>query len=193
MRAARGRRAAGGGRRAAQPSLPRWGIDFDPRHPAARGLLERQPAAMRPLLTQHSAAGEDLGVRQAGVDRAVHGPGMRSSVTRPSATPDGAGAGPARLERAFAASVDGTGPGDLVGGYGVRRGVLAALGHHGEEPAGRRVALYLAPGRRRGRRRRPGGAGGRAGRGAPAGDAHRRRARAALRAGGGRPGPSGEA
>ncbi|MFE6738002.1 Glu/Leu/Phe/Val dehydrogenase dimerization domain-containing protein [Streptomyces tubercidicus] len=111
------------------------GIDFDPHHPQAQEVLARYVAAMRPLIENHWAAGEDLGLRQADIDVAVARAGLRSSIQAALPhVPDGEAAGLDRLARAFAVDVAGVGLGDLVGGYGVAEAVLSALEHRGETP-----------------------------------------------------------
>ncbi|QFG22446.1 Glu/Leu/Phe/Val dehydrogenase dimerization domain-containing protein [Actinomadura sp. WMMB 499] len=118
------------------------GIDLDPRHPEARGVLKRYFLAMRPLLEHHWATGEDLGVRQATIDGLMAEIGMRSSVE--AALPhvhDGADAGLRRLASAFAVTVDEIGLGDLTGGYGVARAVVSALRHDAGRAAGARAVI----------------------------------------------------
>lgn len=46
------------------------GIDFDPKDPAADGVLERYFTAMRPWLDDHWVTAEDLGVPQQQIGRA---------------------------------------------------------------------------------------------------------------------------
>lgn len=118
------------------------GIDLDPAHPEARGVLKRYFLAMRPLLEHHWATGEDLGVRQATIDGLMAEIGMRSSVDAALAhVPDGADAGLRRLAAAFAVTVGEISLGDLTGGYGVARAVVRALRHNGERAAGSRAVI----------------------------------------------------
>jgi glutamate dehydrogenase (NAD(P)+) len=118
------------------------GIDFDPRDPRALGVLERFVEAVRPLLEHVWAAGEDMGVRQDDLDRIAAGLGLRSTVDCVlGLIDDGADAGLERLDAAFAAQDRGIGLGELVGGYGVARAALEALGRIGIAPAGARVVV----------------------------------------------------
>jgi glutamate dehydrogenase (NAD(P)+) len=111
------------------------GIDFDPLDPRADDVLARFMEAMRPLLTTCWATGEDLGVRQVDLDRIVERIGLRSTVDAVlSRVVDGADAGLARLDAAFAVVERGVGLGELVGGYGVARAALAALTAGGRQP-----------------------------------------------------------
>ncbi len=96
------------------------GIDFDPNHPDAKQVLKRYLAAMLPLIQTRWATGEDFGVRQDDIDQIAHELGMRSTVDSAlELVQDGADAGLARLDAAFAVDERGVGLGDLVGGYGV--------------------------------------------------------------------------
>ncbi|MGW0520235.1 Glu/Leu/Phe/Val dehydrogenase dimerization domain-containing protein [Crossiella sp. NPDC003009] len=118
------------------------GIDFDPRHPEAPGVLRRFVEAVRPLLATHWAVGEDLGTSQEAIDEAVAAAGLRSCVHAALRhVPDGAEAGLDRVAKAFAVEVDGLGLGDSVGGYGVVQAVLATLAEHGETPAGKTAVV----------------------------------------------------
>ncbi|TDC70305.1 glutamate dehydrogenase [Actinomadura sp. GC306] len=118
------------------------GIDLDPAHPEARGVLKRYFLAMRPLLEHHWATGEDLGVRQATIDGLMAELGMRSSVDAALVhVPDGADAGLRRLAGAFAVTVGEISLGDLAGGYGVARAVVRALRHDGARVAGARAVI----------------------------------------------------
>jgi len=111
------------------------GIDFDPLDPQAPEVLTRFLEAMRPLLTTCWATGEDLGVRQVDLDRIVKRIGLRSTVDAAlNRVADGAEAGLARLDAAFAELDRGIGLGDLVGGYGVACSAVAALASIGRPP-----------------------------------------------------------
>ncbi|WP_328402805.1 Glu/Leu/Phe/Val dehydrogenase dimerization domain-containing protein [Nocardia sp. NBC_00403] len=111
------------------------GIDFDPYDPAAGGVLERYLAAMAPLIEQRWTMGEDFGVRQDAVDRAIERIGLTSSVQAAHrAVPDMAAAD-ARMAKAFSTDVDGISLDELVGGFGVAEAALAALRHRGMNPA----------------------------------------------------------
>lgn len=132
------------------------GIDFDPRDPRAKEVLDRYIAAMVPMLRERWSVGEDLGIRQDDLEDAVALAGLSSSVA--AAAPfvaDGAEAGLARIEAAFAVESGGIGLPDLVGGYGVAQSALATLeqlGRTGEATAviqgfgsmGGATARYLA-------------------------------------------------
>ena len=118
------------------------GIDFDPRDPRALEVLARFTEAMQPLLERRWAAGEDMGVRQDDLDEIAAGLGLRSTVDCVlGLVEDGADAGLARLDAAFAAQDRGIGLGELVGGHGVARAALEALGRLGIAPAGARVVV----------------------------------------------------
>ncbi len=111
------------------------GIDFDPYHPDAEGVLFRYLCAMSPLIERRWTMGEDLGVRQEAVDRGVHASGLDSSVQaayRMVADPEESRE---RMRTAFAAVVDGVALDELVGGYGVAEAAFAALRHIGSDPA----------------------------------------------------------
>ncbi|MET0684925.1 MAG: Glu/Leu/Phe/Val dehydrogenase dimerization domain-containing protein [Solirubrobacteraceae bacterium] len=118
------------------------GIDFDPRDPRALGVLARFTEAMQPLLERRWAAGEDMGVRQDDLDEIAARLGLRSTVDCVlGLVEDGADAGLARLDAAFAARDRGIGLGELVGGYGVARAALEALARLGIAAAGARVVV----------------------------------------------------
>ena len=118
------------------------GIDFDPRDPRALGVLARFTEAMQPLLERRWAAGEDMGVRQDDLDEIAAALGLRSTVECVlGLVEDGADAGLARLDAAFAAQHRGIGLGELVGGYGVARAALEALDRLEIAPAGARVVV----------------------------------------------------
>ena len=118
------------------------GIDFDPRDPAAPGVLRRFLTAVRPYLECHWAAGEDLGTRQSDIDEAVAAVGLDSCVH--AALPhvaDGPETGLRRVADGFAVRADGLSLGDLVGGYGVAQAVLAALCEHGVAAGGQTAVV----------------------------------------------------
>ncbi|WP_028922966.1 Glu/Leu/Phe/Val dehydrogenase dimerization domain-containing protein [Pseudonocardia acaciae] len=110
------------------------GIDFDPYHPDAEGVLFRYLAAMRPMVEHHWSMGEDLGVRQDAVDRGIARCGLDSSVQAAFRVLPDPDAARARLAAAFATVLDGVRLDELVGGYGVAQAALAALGHLGRRP-----------------------------------------------------------
>ncbi|MFS8202169.1 Glu/Leu/Phe/Val dehydrogenase dimerization domain-containing protein [Streptomyces sp. CWNU-52B] len=117
------------------------GIDCDPRDPGAYGLLVRYLRAMRPYIENHWTTGEDLGLSQDLVDRAMVEAGLVSSIQAVYPLLDDEGAARRRLADAFAVEVDGIGLDELVGGCGVAESVLAALDRAGKAYQGTRVAV----------------------------------------------------
>ncbi|WP_069773743.1 glutamate dehydrogenase [Streptomyces sp. LUP30] len=117
------------------------GIDCDPRDPEAYGLLVRYLRAMRPYVESCWTTGEDLGLSQDLVDRAVAEVGLVSSVQAVHPLLDDEDAARARLAAAFAVEVDGIGLDELVGGCGVAESVLTALDRAGVAYTGTRVSL----------------------------------------------------
>ncbi|MCQ9130681.1 Glu/Leu/Phe/Val dehydrogenase dimerization domain-containing protein [Streptomyces hilarionis] len=117
------------------------GIDCDPRDPQAYGLLVRYLRAMRPYVESCWTTGEDLGLTQELVDRAVAEVGLVSCVQAVHPLLDDEDAARARLAAAFAVEVDGIGLDELVGGCGVAESVLTALDRAKVAHAGTRVAL----------------------------------------------------
>jgi glutamate dehydrogenase (NAD(P)+) len=117
------------------------GIDCDPRDPAAYGLLVRYLRALRPYVECFWTTGEDLGLSQHLVDRAVAEAGLVSSVQAVYPLLDDAAVARRRLADAFAVEVDGIGLDALVGGYGVAESALTALDRAGVPYAGTRVAV----------------------------------------------------
>ncbi|QDY79981.1 glutamate dehydrogenase [Streptomyces qinzhouensis] len=117
------------------------GLDCDPRDPEAYGLLVRYLRAVRPYLETVWATGEDLGLTQDVVDRAVREAGLVSSVQAVYPLLDDETAARRRLADAFAVEVDGIGLDELAGGCGVAESVLAALDRAGVPYAGTRVSL----------------------------------------------------
>ncbi|MEU4871946.1 Glu/Leu/Phe/Val dehydrogenase dimerization domain-containing protein [Streptomyces sp. NPDC021608] len=117
------------------------GIDCDPRDPQAYGLLVRYLRAMRPYVESCWTTGEDLGLTQELVDRAVAEVGLVSCVQAVHPLLDDEDASRARLAAAFAVEVDGIGLDELVGGCGVAESVLTALDRAKVAHAGTRVAL----------------------------------------------------
>lgn len=110
------------------------GIDFDPYHPEAEGVLRRYLAAMRAMIERHWALGEDFGIRQATIDRTIPAVGLNSPVQAALELLDDPDAARARLRTAFAAIVDGIRLEELVGGYGVAESAFAALRQRGLAP-----------------------------------------------------------
>ncbi|MGP4014409.1 Glu/Leu/Phe/Val dehydrogenase dimerization domain-containing protein [Saccharopolyspora sp. 5N708] len=111
------------------------GIDFDPFDPAATGVLERYLAAMAPLIEQRWTMGEDFGVRQDAVDRAIEKIGLTSSVQAAHQVVADLDAANERMATAFGSDVDGVPLDELVGGFGVAEAALAAVRHRGMDPA----------------------------------------------------------
>ncbi|MFB8777636.1 glutamate dehydrogenase [Streptomyces broussonetiae] len=117
------------------------GIDCDPRDPAAYGLLVRYLRAVRPYVESCWTTGEDLGLSQDLVDRAVAEVGLVSSVQAVYPLLDDETAARRRLADAFAVEVDGIGLDELAGGCGVAESVLAALDRSGVPYPATRVAV----------------------------------------------------
>jgi glutamate dehydrogenase (NAD(P)+) len=118
------------------------GIDFDPYDPRALDVLRRFLEAVQPVLRDRWAYGEDMGVRQDELDGLAAELGMRSTVDCVlRLVEDGADAGLARIDAAFAAQDRGIGLGELVGGYGVARAALVALDELGVGHAGARAVI----------------------------------------------------
>ncbi|MFE7650528.1 Glu/Leu/Phe/Val dehydrogenase dimerization domain-containing protein [Streptomyces phaeoluteigriseus] len=117
------------------------GIDCDPRDPESYGLLVRYLRAVRPYVESCWTTGEDLGLSQDVVDRAVAEAGLVSSIQAVYPLLDDESAARRRLADAFAVEVDGIGLDELVGGCGVAESVLTALDRAGVPHAGTRVAL----------------------------------------------------
>ncbi|MFF7790484.1 Glu/Leu/Phe/Val dehydrogenase dimerization domain-containing protein [Streptomyces sp. NPDC007991] len=117
------------------------GIDCDPRDPEAYPLLVRYLRAMRPYIESVWTTGEDLGLTQDLVDRAVAEAGLVSSVQAVYPLLDDEAEARRRLRDAFAVEVDGIGLDELAGGCGVAEAALTALDHAGVPHAGTRVAL----------------------------------------------------
>ncbi|WP_052372920.1 Glu/Leu/Phe/Val dehydrogenase dimerization domain-containing protein [Amycolatopsis taiwanensis] len=111
------------------------GIDFDPYHPDAEGVLERYLAAMAPLIEQRWTMGEDFGVQQDTVDRLIDRIGLTSSVQAAHRVVADLDAAKVRMESAFSTQVDGVALDELVGGFGVAEAALAALRHRQLDPA----------------------------------------------------------
>lgn len=103
------------------------GIDCDPRSGEAQGMLTRYLVAMGPYLERVWATGEDLGLTQTMIDRAVADAGLESSIQAVYPYLDEPELARARLAAGFAVTVDGVGLDTLVGGYGVAAAALVAL------------------------------------------------------------------
>ncbi|GAA3378470.1 Glu/Leu/Phe/Val dehydrogenase dimerization domain-containing protein [Streptomyces sannanensis] len=117
------------------------GIDCDPRDPEAYAVLVRYLRAMRPYIEHFWTTGEDLGLTQDIVDRAVAEAGLVSSVQAVYPLLDDEAAARQRLADAFAVEVDGIGLDELAGGCGVAESVLTALDRAGVPYEGTRVSV----------------------------------------------------
>ncbi|MGA5067455.1 Glu/Leu/Phe/Val dehydrogenase dimerization domain-containing protein [Streptomyces exfoliatus] len=117
------------------------GIDCDPRSPEAYGVLVRYLRAMRPYVERFWTTGEDLGLTQDLIDRAVAEAGLVSSIQAVYPLLDDEASARKRLADAFAIEVDGIGLDELVGGLGVAESVLVALDRAGREYTGTRVSM----------------------------------------------------
>ncbi|MFF6884075.1 Glu/Leu/Phe/Val dehydrogenase dimerization domain-containing protein [Streptomyces sp. NPDC012421] len=117
------------------------GIDCDPRSPEAYGVLVRYLRAMRPYVERFWTTGEDLGLTQETVDRAMAEAGIDSSVQAVFPLLEDETAARKRLADAFAVEVDGIGLDALVGGLGVAESVLVALDRAGRPYEGTRVSV----------------------------------------------------
>jgi glutamate dehydrogenase (NAD(P)+) len=117
------------------------GIDFDPRHPDARGVLARFVRAMRPLLNDCWVTAEDLGVTQETLDAVFReaglGMSLRAALVR-SADPE---ATLRRVNDAFAVQADGVALPDAIGGYGVAEAAIVGLRALGRDPAASRAVV----------------------------------------------------
>lgn len=102
------------------------GIDCSPHDPAARGVMARYLAAMRPLLQAYWSTGEDLGVRQDVLDEVAAEVGLRSTIEAALRLVPDPERALGRIREGFAVTVDGVGLADLVGGFGVAEAVLVA-------------------------------------------------------------------
>jgi glutamate dehydrogenase (NAD(P)+) len=117
------------------------GIDHSPYAPDARAVLARYLTAMRPLLADCWAVGEDLGVQQATLNDICAQLGLRSSIDPALRRLEDPAAALGRVAAAFAVTVDGISLGDLVGGYGVAVAALTTLAYFGRSPAQTTAAI----------------------------------------------------
>ncbi|SDJ48726.1 glutamate dehydrogenase [Streptomyces indicus] len=117
------------------------GIDCDPRDPEAYGVLVRYLQAVRPYVESFWTTGEDLGLTQDVVDKAMAEAGLVSSVQAVYPLLEDETEARRRLAAAFALRVDGIGLDELVGGCGVAESVLTALDRAGVPYEGTRVAV----------------------------------------------------
>ncbi|MGI5995247.1 Glu/Leu/Phe/Val dehydrogenase dimerization domain-containing protein [Saccharomonospora viridis] len=118
------------------------GIDFDPKDPRARGVLERFCRAMRPWLEAHWVTAEDLGVPQHLIDEVFAGLNLRQSyhaAIRRSPDPERT---LRRVHAGLSAPVPGGLPlGDVIGGYGVAQACLGVVSAWNWTPADTTVAI----------------------------------------------------
>lgn len=102
------------------------GIDFDPHEAAAKGVLQRFIAGLRPIFDEWWSSGEDLGVTQEDLDHAFVMAGLQTAshaTLRRLADPGAA----ARARAAGVAVKVGQIPlPDVIGGYGVAAAARAA-------------------------------------------------------------------
>ncbi|MGW6454498.1 Glu/Leu/Phe/Val dehydrogenase dimerization domain-containing protein [Streptomyces sp. NPDC055078] len=117
------------------------GIDCDPRDPRAYGILVRYLRVMRPYIETIWTTGEDLGLTQDTVERALGEAGLVSSVQAVYRLLDDESSARRRLADAFAVEVGGIGLDELAGGCGVAESVLVALDRAGLPRAGTRVSV----------------------------------------------------
>ncbi|SFB57785.1 glutamate dehydrogenase (NAD(P)+) [Amycolatopsis marina] len=118
------------------------GIDFDPKNPRAKGVLERFCSAMRPWLDAHWVTAEDLGVPQHLIDEVFEGLGLEQSyhaAIRRSSDPE-------RTLRRVQAGLNAPVPGglllgDVIGGYGVAQACIGVAGTWGWDAAETTVAI----------------------------------------------------
>ncbi|MDX8032568.1 Glu/Leu/Phe/Val dehydrogenase dimerization domain-containing protein [Lentzea sp. BCCO 10_0856] len=105
------------------------GIDFDPYDPRAEEVLVAYLFAMSPYIERFWTMGEDLGLRQSTIDRAIEKIGLQSSIQAVYPLLDDEEKARQRLADAFAVTVDGVSLDELVGGYGVAEAALAGIEH----------------------------------------------------------------
>ncbi|KAM9863757.1 Glutamate dehydrogenase [Leucobacter sp. BZR 635] len=120
------------------------GIDFDPRSPLAKGVLERFLDSLAPILQSYWAVGEDLGVRQDDIDEIFERRGWGSAIApvrRLLGDDEAVAAADARLAHAFSQRIDGISQDELVGGYGVTVAALTAMRARGIDPVGARAVV----------------------------------------------------
>ncbi|KAB1949971.1 Glu/Leu/Phe/Val dehydrogenase dimerization domain-containing protein [Brevibacterium linens] len=122
------------GRRYVPVGGAKGGIDFDPRAPGARDVLERFLVDINPIMHAYWALGEDLGVRQDDIDEILDRRALGSGLSAVDKLVDDPAAVEARADKAFSTIVDGLAQDELVGGLGVATSVLAALHDAGRAP-----------------------------------------------------------
>ncbi|UVI34833.1 glutamate dehydrogenase [Brevibacterium spongiae] len=111
------------------------GIDFDPRAPGAKDVLERFLVAVNPIMHAYWALGEDLGVRQDDIDEILARRELGSGLSAVAKLVDDSDAVETRAQTAFSTIVDGIAQDELVGGLGVATSVIAALDAGGRKPS----------------------------------------------------------
>ncbi|PCC50019.1 Glu/Leu/Phe/Val dehydrogenase dimerization domain-containing protein [Brevibacterium aurantiacum] len=111
------------------------GIDFDPRAPGAKDVLERFLVDMNPIMRAYWALGEDLGVRQNDIDDILASRELGSGLSAVEKLLDDPKEAEGRAATAFSTIVGGVGQDELVGGLGVATSVIAALEAEGRDPA----------------------------------------------------------
>jgi glutamate dehydrogenase (NAD(P)+) len=117
------------------------GIDFDPASPGAYDVLVRYLRAMRPHIEQFWTTGEDLGLTQAVIDRAVVEAGLVDSIQAVYPLLDDHAPARRRLAQAAAVTVGDIGLGELAGGCGVAEAILTALDRQGIDHYGVTVSI----------------------------------------------------
>lgn len=117
------------------------GIDCDPRHPDASGVLARYVSAMAPLIKEYWNLGEDLGVRQDAVDSTLRSIGISSAAYAAHRVVNDLEHTTERMNRAFTTWVSGVRLDELVGGLGVAESVLVALERVGLPPHQARASI----------------------------------------------------
>ncbi|MGB3697902.1 MAG: Glu/Leu/Phe/Val dehydrogenase dimerization domain-containing protein [Gordonia sp. (in: high G+C Gram-positive bacteria)] len=111
------------------------GIDFDPYHPDADGVLRRFLQATAPIIATRWTMGEDFGVQQTTIDALLPEVGLTSSIQAADQVVDDPAAAQARMATAFGSVVDGVRLDELVGGFGVAKAALAAMARRDMAPA----------------------------------------------------------
>lgn len=122
------------GRRYVPVGGAKGGIDFDPRAPGAKDVLERFLVDINPIMHAYWALGEDLGVRQDDIDEILDRRALGSGLSAVDKLVDDPAAVEARADKAFSTIVDGLAQDELVGGLGVATSVIAALHDAGRDP-----------------------------------------------------------
>ncbi|WCE02407.1 Glu/Leu/Phe/Val dehydrogenase dimerization domain-containing protein (plasmid) [Streptomyces sp. HUAS 31] len=117
------------------------GIDFSPRDPESPAVLGRFLQGIKPVLRDYWTTGEDLGVRQDGIDEAAAKQGLDSTIEAIYPLLDDPVTARRRLADAFAVTVDGVPLPELVGGLGVAESALAALDRAGLEHGSARAVV----------------------------------------------------